>query len=127
MEQILITYYADNAKNLHRMVDKILLKFGGLSDKDMDDLISREEYISYVRQFESENAHLREKAENMKVQSEGQKRLDYEYSEWIERFINYIDVKEMTWEMALEFIERIEVNEDGSINIYYKFRNQNVM
>ena len=34
MEQILITYYADNAKNLHRMVDKILLKFGGLSDKD---------------------------------------------------------------------------------------------
>ncbi|WP_288174354.1 recombinase family protein [Sporofaciens musculi] len=93
----------------------------------MDDLISREEYISYVRQFESENAHLREKAENMKVQSEGQKRLDYEYSEWIERFINYIDVKEMTWEMALEFIERIEVNEDGSINIYYKFRNQNVM
>lgn len=40
MEQILNTYYADNAKKLHRTVDKILLKFGGLSDKDMDDFYS---------------------------------------------------------------------------------------
>ena len=34
MEQILITYYADNASKLHKLVNKILLKFGGLSDKD---------------------------------------------------------------------------------------------
>ena len=40
MEQILNTYYADNAKKLHRVVDKILLKFGGLSDKDLDDFYS---------------------------------------------------------------------------------------
>ena len=35
MEQILMTYYADNARKLHRIVDKILLRFGGLSDKDL--------------------------------------------------------------------------------------------
>lgn len=40
MEQILAEYYADNARKLHRIVDKILLKFGGLSDKDMDDFYS---------------------------------------------------------------------------------------
>ena len=34
MEQILITYYADNARKLHRMVDRILLKFGGIYGKD---------------------------------------------------------------------------------------------
>lgn len=37
---ILDTYYADNAKKLHRMVDKILCKFGGLSSKDTDDFYS---------------------------------------------------------------------------------------
>lgn len=37
---ILDTYYADNAKKLHRTVDKILFKFGGLSDKDLDDFYS---------------------------------------------------------------------------------------
>ncbi len=40
MDQILIAYYADNAKKLHKVVDKILLKFGGLSDKDLDDFYS---------------------------------------------------------------------------------------
>lgn len=37
---ILDTYYADNAKKLHRTVDKILCGFGGLSDKDLDDFYS---------------------------------------------------------------------------------------
>lgn len=40
MEQILNTYYADNAKKLRKMVDAILLKFGGLYDKDKDDFYS---------------------------------------------------------------------------------------
>lgn len=40
MEKILITYYESNAKKLHRVVDKILLKFGGLSNKDLDDFYS---------------------------------------------------------------------------------------
>lgn len=38
--QIINAYYADNAKKLHRAVDKILLKFGGLSNKDLDDFYS---------------------------------------------------------------------------------------
>lgn len=34
---ILDAYYADDAKKLHKMVDGILRKFGGLSGKDTDD------------------------------------------------------------------------------------------
>ena len=30
------TYYADNAKKLYRIVDKILVEFGGISNKDLD-------------------------------------------------------------------------------------------
>ena len=37
---ILDAYYADNAKKLHKTVDKILCKFGGLSGKDKDDFYS---------------------------------------------------------------------------------------
>ena len=40
MEHIVNLYYADNAKKLHGMVDKILLKFGGISNKDKDDFYS---------------------------------------------------------------------------------------
>lgn len=38
--RILDTYYADNAKMLHRVVDRILSKFGGLTYKDTDDFYS---------------------------------------------------------------------------------------
>lgn len=34
------SYYADNARKLHKVVDKILSKFGGLSNKDRDDFYS---------------------------------------------------------------------------------------
>lgn len=37
---ILEVYYADNAKKLHKIVDRILCKFGGLSGKDTDDFYS---------------------------------------------------------------------------------------
>ena len=40
MEQILRMYYADNAGKLRRMVDGILVHFGGLADKDLDDFYS---------------------------------------------------------------------------------------
>ena len=40
MEQILADYYNENGEKLHKVVDKILRKFGGISDKDRDDFYS---------------------------------------------------------------------------------------
>ena len=54
MEQMLITYYSNNAKKLHRIVDKILIKFGGLSNKDMDDFYSlaNEVFVDVMRRYD---------------------------------------------------------------------------
>lgn len=54
MEQILNAYYVDNAKKLHKMVDKILLNFGGLSDKDMDDFYSlaNEVFVDVIGRYD---------------------------------------------------------------------------
>lgn len=55
MEQILALYYADNAKRLHGMVDRLVLKFGGLSDKDMDDFYSlaNEVFVDVMKKHDS--------------------------------------------------------------------------
>lgn len=55
MEQILITYYTDNAKKLHNIVDRILLKFGGLSNKDLDDFYSlaNEVFVDVMRRYDN--------------------------------------------------------------------------
>lgn len=53
--KILLTYYSNNAKKLHKMVDKILLKFGGLSDKDLDDFYSlaNEVFVDVMKRYDS--------------------------------------------------------------------------
>ena len=58
MDQILITYYANNAKKLHNVVDKILLKFGGLSDKDTDDFYSlaNEVFVDVMKRYDGSQA-----------------------------------------------------------------------
>ncbi len=55
MEQILAAYYADNAKKLRGIVDRILLKFGGLLDKDRDDFYSlaNEVFVDVLKRYDS--------------------------------------------------------------------------
>lgn len=54
MDEILITYYFNNAKKLHKIVDKILMKFGGLSYKDLDDFYSlaNEVFVDVMRRYD---------------------------------------------------------------------------
>lgn len=55
---ILNTYYADNAKKLHKTVDRILCKFGGLSDKDTDDFYSlaNEVFADVLKRYDCEQS-----------------------------------------------------------------------
>lgn len=54
MEEILALYYENNAKKLHGIVDKILFRFGGLSNKDMDDFYSlaNEVFVDVMRRYD---------------------------------------------------------------------------
>lgn len=54
MEERLMAYYGNNAKKLHEIVDKILLKFGGLSDKDLDDFYSlaNEVFVDVMKRYD---------------------------------------------------------------------------
>lgn len=55
MEQILNVYYKNNARKLHETVDKILLKFGGLSEKDKDDFYSlaNEVFADVIKKYDN--------------------------------------------------------------------------
>lgn len=53
--ELLNTYYADNAKKLHKTVDRILAKFGGLSGKDRDDFYSlaNEVFADVIKKYDA--------------------------------------------------------------------------
>lgn len=54
--QILDDYYSNNARKLHRVVDRILLKFGGLTNKDKDDFYSlaNEVFTDALERYDSQ-------------------------------------------------------------------------
>lgn len=49
-----ISVYENNARKLHKTVDRILLKFGGLSNKDLDDFYSlaNEVFVDAMRRYD---------------------------------------------------------------------------
>lgn len=53
--QVLEAYYSDNARKLHRTVDAILSKFGGLYGKDKDDFYSlaNEVFVDVMKRYDS--------------------------------------------------------------------------
>jgi hypothetical protein len=56
--RILDIYYADNAKKLHRVVDRILSKFGGLTYKDKGDFYSlaNEVFADVIQRYDGEQS-----------------------------------------------------------------------
>ncbi len=58
MGRVLEGYYADNARKLHRVVDKILFKFGGLYGKDKDDFYSlaNEVFVDVMKRYDGEQS-----------------------------------------------------------------------
>ena len=51
---ILDTYYSGNAKKLRKVVDRIISKFGGWSDKDRDDFYSlaNEVFVDVIKRYD---------------------------------------------------------------------------
>lgn len=87
----------------------------------MDALISREDYLSYAGEYEEKISVLQEKIQCLSGKVKEEAKVQAESDQWIADFKNYINLAELTYDMVRELIEQIEVNQDGSINISYRF------
>lgn len=92
-------------------------------DSYMEDLISKEDYIKYISDYDNEIKELQKQQCVMKDKSDLQQELNIQYDEWTEAFKDYINIRKLTRDVVLELIEKIEVSSDGSLTIYYKFQN----
>ncbi len=116
-------YYDLQLENIRKRMDKIEKFKRKTYESYMEDLISIKEYKQYVSEFESEIRELQELQSQINGKTDLQQELNTQYDEWVEAFKNYINIKELTRDVVLELIDKIEVADDGSITIYYKFQN----
>lgn len=89
----------------------------------LEEIISKHEYIDYVNGYDKKLKDLQKQKEQIFEKMEMQNEVDERYNDWVHAFKNYMNVTHLTRGMVLELIERIEVHEDGVIDIYYRFSN----
>ena len=116
-------YYEVQSENIKKRMDKLEKFKRKTYDNYMDDLITREEYVKYVSEYEIEIKELTQQQAIIQNKSDLQQELDEQYDEWIDAFQNYVNIKKLTRDVVLELIDKIEVHKDKSITIYYKFNN----
>lgn len=89
----------------------------------LDGILTKEEYAEYAFDYDKKIKELNAQKETLVNNINVQQEIDTQYDKWVEGFINYIHIDSLTRELVLELIERIEVNHDGSIDVYYRFQN----
>lgn len=115
--------YEMQLNSIQKRMDKIEKFKRKTYDNFMEDLISKEEYLAYISEYDDEIRELQKQREMIVDEVDLQQELNTQYDEWVEAFKNYISIRKLTRDIVLELIERIEVNGDGFITIYYKFQN----
>ena len=88
----------------------------------VDGVLDKEEYLSYKAEYEKQDQDIREKIEQAEREKDSFGEAEESYENWIEKFIKYGTLSEVTREIVTELIEKIVVNGDKSIDIVFKYQ-----
>lgn len=95
----------------------------GAFENQQDGLISMNDYIAYVNDYNAKQKDIQMEIQALQQQKEKAESLDTQHDEWEDAFKNYIDIDKLDRNIVVELIDHIDVRENGVIEIYYKFKN----
>lgn len=88
----------------------------------VDGVLDKEEYFSYKVEYEQQHKAIKEKIQLTEQEKNSFGEAEELYENWIEKFIKYGILSEVTREIVTELIEKIIVNGDKSIDILFKYQ-----
>jgi len=88
----------------------------------VDGVLDKEEYLSYKAEYEKQDQDIREKIQQAEQEKDSFGEAEGAYENWIEKFIKYGTLSDVTREIVTELIDKIIVNGDMSIDIVFKYQ-----
>jgi DNA invertase Pin-like site-specific DNA recombinase len=88
----------------------------------VDGILDKEEYLSYKAEYEKQDREIREKIQQTEKEKEGYGEVEESYENWIEKFVKYGTLSEVTREIVTELIDKIIVNGDRSVDIVFQYQ-----
>ena len=88
----------------------------------VDGILSKEEYLSYKAEYEQQEKNVRSKMEQAELEKESFGGAEEEHEHWMEKFIKYGSLEEVTREIVVELIDKIMIHSDMSMDIIFKYQ-----
>lgn len=88
----------------------------------VDAILDKEEYLSYKTEYEQQEQNVRDKMEQLEKERNSIEAVEENYENWVESFIKYGELKEITREIIVELVEKIVVYGDNRIDIEFKYQ-----
>ena len=107
---------------LEKQVKQVNIKIDDLYDRKFTKEMEEEDYTRMYEKYTLERAELKQKIQELKEEElKPQKIVDVK--KIVKEFVSF---KEVTREMLVSLVDRIEISQDKEITIYYKFNILNV-
>lgn len=86
-------------------------------------VVAEADYLLYNEGYQQESARLEEQIARAKLELEQQRQTEDEYLAWLGRFEKYRDIEELSRDVIVNLIEKIEIYEEKKVHIKFLFRN----
>lgn len=103
--------------------DKLLNQKRQMLLKLSKGVIDDEEYIVFKEDYISKIKSIEDKISTCQNSSKCDKLNNKEYNAWIEKFLKYKNIQSIDIETITSLVKRINVYEDGTLEIIFKFKN----
>lgn len=90
-------------------------------EKFSDNMIGQEDYEEYINEYERKIAEGSIQVSELEKIFNSKKTQAEEYEYWIDKFKNYMNVDTLTRAMVVELIDKVVVDKERNIDIYFKF------
>lgn len=87
-------------------------------------ILTKEEYLMAKERYAQRITELEKDLEKRAKEQEAFARCMDSDNKWLDSFLRYRDATELTRDMAVELLEKVEVYKDNRIHIIFRFRNE---
>lgn len=88
----------------------------------VDGILTKDEYISYKSEYEHREETILDRISQMEQEKEHLGEDEENYENWIEKFVKYGALSEVSREIVVELIDKIVINDDKRIDIEFKYQ-----
>lgn len=121
------TVYKQKKKEVEQVRDE-LCRYAYLKTSIYEDMklgiLSKEDFLTAKERYTRKISELEMELNEKQAEMDGFEQCMSGENRWLKAFLTFRDIKELTREMAVKLLDKVEVFEDKRIHIKFRFRNE---